>query len=373
MKRILIIFYIFLISQILNSCRETDKQTNPQKQSKSGITGTIVYQGTPVNWAYGYLYKTSNVGFRQEFLEASEPTGTDGKFVIYIKQGKYYFVSRKRWNYAKIGPLRTGDFEIIYFNNPVEIKENQILNIGEIELNEIREEWENIPEGSGIKGKAVLENNQTEDIFVYIYTNPDTELRGPSYYLTKPIEKNGNFKINLLPGKYYLVARKRKSGAKLGPLEEEDYNYVYLQNPIKVNKNEYFDAGELRLKKIDIKKLVAIKKGTLPPKIKLSTGIRGFIFNKKKEPVKDVYAFIYKDFQMVGKPLYRSSPTNKDGKFEILLSEGGIYYVGARNTFGGPLEPGDIVGSYNGSPDHLLKVKNGEILENINIVVEEFQ
>ncbi|MBI5417852.1 hypothetical protein HZA55_07900 [Candidatus Poribacteria bacterium] len=368
-----IILIIFFCTFIVTSCSKKDESQSEKNENKSGITGTIVYQGTPVNWAYAYVYPTQNTDFRQQYTEASEPTGTDAKFTIYVKPGKYYLAARKRWNYAKVGPLRTGDFSADYFNNPVTVKENSIINIGEIELNEIREEADNIPEGCGIKGKVFLDEIKKSDIYIYIYTNMDTDLRGPSYYIVKKISEDGTFKINLLPGKYYLVARKRKTGSKLGPLEEEDYNFVYLLNPVNVIKNEYFNIAELRLKKIDPKKLNAIKKGTLPNQKKLTSGIKGTITNKKGTPVENVYTFVYKDYQMVGKPLFRSIPTQKDGKYEISLNEDGMYYIGARNTYGGPLEPGDLVGSYNGTPDHLIKIKKGEILENIDIVVEEFQ
>ncbi|MBI5208063.1 MAG: hypothetical protein HY934_09800 [Candidatus Firestonebacteria bacterium] len=364
-------FLLFVLSLILFSCSKQGKKT--QEKGKSGIIGTVVYQGIGVNWAYAYVYPTENTNFRQEFTQVSEATGTPGTFTIYVKPGKYYLVARKRWNYAKVGPLRTGDFDASYFNNPIIVKENQFTEIGQIELNEIREERDKIPEGSGIKGKVIIDDKKIDDVFVYIYNNDDSQLRGPSYYLTKPVKDDGSFKINLLPGTYFLVARKRKSGSKLGPLDEGDFNSIYEKNPINVIKNEYFDAGELYLKKIDSQKLNDIKKGDIASNKNLTTVIKGFITNKKGEKIKNIYAFVYKDYQMVGKPLSRSLATQKDGKYEIFLKEGGIYYIGARNTFGGPLEPGDLVGSYNGTQDHLVKLKNGETLENINIVIEEFQ
>ncbi|MBI4649942.1 hypothetical protein HY745_01340 [Candidatus Desantisbacteria bacterium] len=371
MKKKIILVITLGIFFCITSCGKEDNQKS-RKGLKSGITGVIVYQGTPVNWAFAYIYPTKNTGFREAFTEASEATKTNGKFTISALPGKYYLVARKRWNYAKVGPLRTGDFEIIYYNNPVEIKENQFVNAGEIELNEIREEADMIPEGAGISGKAFLPDKKSDDIFVYIYKNSDTDLMGPSYYITKQVKSDGSFKINLLPGKYYFSARKRKSGSKLGPLEKEDYNYVYSKNPVNVLNNAYFNLGEILLTKIDPIKFDAIKAGTFSNKT-FSMGIKGLITDKKGNKIEGIYAFVYKDYQMIGKPLFRSSSTQKDGKYEIIINSPGIYYVGARNTYGGPLEPGDLVGTYNGTPDHLLKIKEGEIIENINIVIEEFQ
>lgn len=74
---------------------------------------------------------------------------------------------------------------------------------------------------------------------------------------------------------------------------------------------------------------------------------------------------------MVGKPSYISAPSGADGRFEIRLGDGGRYYIGARSTYGGPLEPGEWVGTFDVRPDHLATVAKGQSLELPAIVVRE--
>jgi hypothetical protein len=67
-----------------------------------------------------------------------------------------------------------------------------------------------------------------------------------------------------------------------------------------------------------------------------------------------------------------SAPTDADGKFELFLSDGGTYYVGARSSFGGPLEPGEWVGTFNGKPDHSVTVAHGVNEDLGELTVKEF-
>jgi hypothetical protein len=75
---------------------------------------------------------------------------------------------------------------------------------------------------------------------------------------------------------------------------------------------------------------------------------------------------------MVGKPVHMSTPTDSDGSFSLFLSDGGTYYVGARSAFGGPLEPGEWVGTFDGQADHGVTVERGTNEDLGTIVVKEF-
>lgn len=56
--------------------------------------------------------------------------------------------------------------------------------------------------------------------------------------------------------------------------------------------------------------------------------------------MQDLYVFAYLDSRMVGKPTYISAASDAQGFYRLYLGTGGTYYLGARSTFGGPLEPG---------------------------------
>ena len=74
---------------------------------------------------------------------------------------------------------------------------------------------------------------------------------------------------------------------------------------------------------------------------------------------------------MVGKPAHISAPTTRDGRFNLYLEDGGTIFIGARSAYGGPLEPGEWVGTYDGQDDHSLHVPSGSEQDIGTIVVKE--
>ena len=74
---------------------------------------------------------------------------------------------------------------------------------------------------------------------------------------------------------------------------------------------------------------------------------------------------------MVGKPTVISAPTSEDGHFVLNLPQGGTWYVGARSAFGGPLEPGERVGTWDGKADHGVALERGEVRELGELTVRE--
>jgi hypothetical protein len=74
---------------------------------------------------------------------------------------------------------------------------------------------------------------------------------------------------------------------------------------------------------------------------------------------------------MIGRPFAISGRTREDGSFVVYLPKPGKFYVGARSEYGGPLSPGEWVGTYDGTPDHSLEIGEGETKEGIRIRVVE--
>ena len=85
-----------------------------------------------------------------------------------------------------------------------------------------------------------------------------------------------------------------------------------------------------------------------------------------------VYVFAYRN-RVVGHgmPDFRTLPTGADGAFSLSLGAGGLFYVGAREHAGGPPQPGEWFGFYEGSADHGLTVPKDRTLEGIYIVVRK--
>jgi hypothetical protein len=100
------------------------------------------------------------------------------------------------------------------------------------------------------------------------------------------------------------------------------------------------------------------------------TTISGVLRDSSGKPVANVYAAAYRDAMMTMKPDFISSPTAADGVYTISVAEGGDYYIGARNTIGGPAEKGDLLGRYAGNEDHVVHIATDEKLSGIDVVVE---
>jgi len=74
--------------------------------------------------------------------------------------------------------------------------------------------------------------------------------------------------------------------------------------------------------------------------------LSGRVTDEMGRPVGGVHAFLYPDHRMVGKPAALSAPTGKDGVYRLAAPGPGAWYLGARTRFGGPVEPGELMGVY---------------------------
>lgn len=215
---------------------------------------------------------------------------------------------------------------------------------------------------SGITGSVYKPMPQA---YVYVYKE-GMDMKGPAF-TDVVADGNGNFSIQLPPGKYFLVARMRKTGDVAGPLEVGDLKSE-VTGPIVIK-----DTGEMV--KTDIKvfekkgeaKDIAINTATEEKK----TVISGYIFDADGKPVQNARVHVYDHVQMSERPKFVSNPTGPDGKYSLALPKGGTYYLAARDKFGGPPKVGDLYGRYDRGtiePSGVV-IRDNEMLQNINITV----
>ena len=205
--------------------------------------------------------------------------------------------------------------------------------------------------------------------FVYVYPDGAAGLTGPSYGAAAQSDEDGNFTLNLPPGRYHLVARQRADGSRIGEVAGGDLNGVYPGNPVEVMGGAILPLGDLPLTPVDGERHAARR--AAGPFAATDTLLRGRIVDADRQPVAGISVFAYLDSRMVGKPQYRSAPSGTDGAFVLYLEDGGTYYLGARAALGGPLEPGERVGTYDGDPRHAVAVPRGEERDLGAIVVRE--
>ncbi len=357
MKRIFLLFSILLLL--------------PHVSLAAGIiSGKVNCEGKPINGAYVYLYSKYDTGFRGPADYKAGPTANKGSFSISAAKGRYYLIAKKPVKGTLDNPA-VGDYYAYYGGNPVTIGDGETINIG-INCVPILTVAAKKPGDTGIRGQVFFGGKPLDRARVTLYQDGDTIFRGIGYasILTN---KKGQFAFSLGPGTYYVVARKRLAGDSMGPLGVGDQFGFSPDNPVKVEKGNYTVIA------INcVKKLVKVKKAgqelTLGGTVKAGeTVVEGKITDKAGKPVAGVYASAYRDSMMTMKPDFISKMTGPDGTYSISLSGGGVYYIGARNTIGGPAEKGDLLGRYAGDDDHSVKLKTGDKLKDIDIVVEKVQ
>lgn len=332
------------------------------------VKGKVNYQGKALEGAVVSLYAKYEGGFRGEAEYRSAPTGKDGAFEVKPAPGRYFVIARKPARGEGTG-LLAGDFYSYYGGNPVVVGEGETIHIG-INCSPIVDPGDRrLPGGTGIRGKVFADGKPLDRARVTLYQDGETIFRGIGY-ASVLTGAGGDFSFNLEPGAYYVVARKRTGDDKMGPLGGGDHFGFAHDNPVKVEKDSYTVVSIH-----SVSKLAKVKEGgqevTLGGTVKSGeTVVEGVIRGRDGKPVAGVYAHAYRDPMMTQKPDFISARTGPDGAYVVHLSGEGEYFLGARNTMGGPAEKGDLIGKYDGNEDHSLRIRTGEKRKGVDIVVE---
>jgi hypothetical protein len=234
-----------------------------------------------------------------------------------------------------------------------------------------------------VKGKEPAEMGivtgkiESEDkalVFGYIgFFSTSGRMPDPTRFWRTPdhvfiLDKEWRFNAQLPDGAYYAIAIK-KQRKDFGPLEPDDHFFYFMDDAgpmrIVVKKGEKLDLG--------LKKTAAHSAflEIFNRQTEGITAIKGIIKDEKGSPVPDLFVGAYTRPVMLGKPDYISRRSDKDGRYEIRLSDGGNYYLVARYRLGSPPAPGDFYGRV-GDEKNPLSIKTGEVLE-INIKVHKVQ
>jgi len=331
------------------------------------IQGKVSYQEKGQEGVIVALYSVAGERITGKADYDAGPTQADGSFSLAVAPGQYFIVAKKFADPAI--PGQDGDLFSYYGGNPIVVGEGETINMGMSATPILPVKEATKAGGTGIRGTIYADGKPLAKARVTLYQDTTTIFRGIGYASTITNAK-GNFAFSLEPGEYYVIARKRMGKDKMGPLTEGDFFGFAHDNPVKV------EADQFSIINVNSStKHVKVKTGgqdiTLGGTVKAgATTISGVIRGKDGKPVAGVYAAAYRDSMMTQKPDFISNPTPADGSYSISLSEGGEYFVGARNTLGGPAERGDLLGRYDGNEDHVVNIATDEKLSGIDIVVE---
>lgn len=319
------------------------------------IEGRVVSDGAGV--AGLRVEAHDSLDFSAEPPARSAPTDTEGHFRLELPTGLYSLFARD------------GERKLFAFcgRNPVAVAEKPVwagLQTVPLDTPAIAP----YPDGDGaaIEGRVLIGDQPLESAYVYLYLDAAEDLKGQGYRISQPTGADGVFAFDGLPeSSYYLVARQRQSGGRVGPVLEGDALAVYSANPLFARSGE---TARVTLSAVRKTQESADSESLIRPS---GTALRGTVVDRAGKPATGVHVFVYTN-PVIGhqRPVALSAPTGPDGHFTVHLRDPGLYYFGAREQYGDSPAPGERFGMYDETPDHGLEIKAGQIVEGIRIVVE---
>ena len=281
--------------------------------------------------------------------------GSDGKFKLSLERGSYYILGKGT------DPADDSSLAAYWAGNP--------LNLfgpfsGKFILPFLPETDPPVAvEGEGVRGRVLREGEPVSGAVVLAYLDLSTGLHGPPYMISTRTDEEGIFSMQTGPGTYYFTARKRNTSVAInGPLLKGDLAGYYPHNPVTLRE------GQELILHIEITVVNRPRgEGSLSPGEAIV--LEGVVTDDTGDPVEGVRAYLYSSSEMIGRPAFISSPTDSEGRYRLEASRIGKFYLAARSHMGGPPEPGQLMGFYQGSEDHSVGLRWGKHLSGLDIKV----
>jgi len=219
--------------------------------------------------------------------------------------------------------------------------------------------------GLGIRGRVLKEGEPVSGAIVAVFLDATDDFHGLPFQETAPTGADGEYYLDVGPGKYFVLARSRSmAGTFQGPLLKGDLSGFYPHNPVILRSGDglMLDIPMVRVNR-------PRGSGTLAPGESII--VQGEVTTITGEAAAGVRVVLYNIPEMLGRPVFISSPTDENGSYRLEVSRDGRFYAAARSVIGRPPETGELMGFYDGTEDHSLLLKMGDRLEGVDIVVKE--
>lgn len=269
--------------------------------------------------------------FTGEKIAAKTYVKPDGTFRLSTPPGRYVIdgIWKKPGN-VKATP-EPGDGYCVYSGSPVVVAAGRWSAAG-LYLTEVKPETRAPAQNSSIGGVLTFKGKPAERVYLYLYTSPSGDFRGPAD-ISQPVEA-GTFNVRVSPGTYYLVARKRSQGGSYGPIATGDLFNFHAQNPVTVKAGEKVSLEIQLIEKLSQVEETGVYKGL---KITVTDGAG--------KPLPNHYALAYAKEERSGHPAATAGPTGGDGA-AYLNAPPEARFLRVRKQIGGPPEPGEKFTDY---------------------------
>lgn len=334
-------------------------------KGETGFEGQLLFSERPLAGAQVEVY------LRGEQDRSTQPfaavtTDREGRYRLNLPPGNYFLIGKKKEDGAD-GRVRMLMGECP--TNPLKLSAG-ITKVAPFSIKEMgRDGALAAAPQTGVRGQISENGAAVAGAFVYVYTETEAGLMGPSYGAAVRTDAEGRFEVGLPAGRFFLAARWRADGSRVGEPSVGDLNGTYPGNPIEVPLGQTVDLQNFPLSRVAPEaRQERLARGKFDP---TETGFSGRVIDAEGQPKAGIFVFAYLDSRMTGKPTYISAPAGADGRYILHLGDAGTYYLGARSAFGGPLEPGEWIGTYDGDSRHAATAVAGEHRELGDITVRE--
>ncbi len=305
-----------------------------------GIKGRASLEGVTVDTVEIRIYELRAGGFGPftgDSPVATTRSGTDGQYSVELKPGRYIVEGIKK---KTVGAAKSpGDLYCVYSGSPVTVTEGRWTTTG-LYMTVIPPENRTKGKESRVTGRITYKGEPLEKAYLYAFSKVDGLFRGPADVL-QPVAK-GTFSVELPPGTWYLLARKRARGGAYGPIEMGDKLNFYQGNPLEIAEGET----------VAIEMPMAERLAWLEEE----PGNRGILVRVMqkdgKTPLEGYHVLAYQNADRSGPPMLVSERTNAKGETYILPPSSGVY-LRARKNLGGPLDEGENYADADLGPENL--------------------
>jgi len=353
------------------------------------VEGVVLSRKGPVPNAVVTAYPDYTSLRKHENGTVATPGEKPGQFRLSLPEGKYYLVAtgtengEELYGYHGLNPIHvTEEYSWI----PILVQPR----------NHIQCE----PGFQGLGGRVLYEGEPVPDSSISVYALTDEPFRGMGV-LTNTAYEDGTFWFDLDPGTYVVIARKRYGEGAIGPVRKGDLLCYFSDNPVEIAPGQACEvdiscyprdaidaflaegAYDPRGKKEEKRRAASLREADetdstrlLDQQSRTPSFISGRVTDLAGLPLANLYVSAYpaedvKLFQMYVLRMRTEYMTRTDEKgFFRLELQSGDYYLVARERIGDAPIAGEYYGIYEGSPNHSISIKPGEVLTGVHIVSE---